>query len=364
MHISSNITPEAKHKISNNLYFVRGLAIFLVVVGHIIGNKDEGTGIRQLYQQDIPILAWLYTFIYTFHMPIFFIASGISFAIFSKNNTNYIKFAKSRIFRLIIPLICWSPIYFILRVFSGKVSFSIFAIFYSILSAEFIFWFFPALFFASVLGFLVFQIIKNQRIYLFICIILFLLSFYIKGLMSVWFYFNIFYTFGCLRATDLAKIEQNLNKKSVLIVVLYTILLAFVMLSIENLIVNPLLVKLVNGIIGFYLIYILASYDWSKLRFGLPHQPFSLLRNTIVYFGKISMSIYLLHIIFGSFTRTFLVKIGITDVIPQFAIGLFVSLLGSVLTHNFLHNRSKLFLYSIGESVISEATTAAGRTTL
>lgn len=39
MHISSNITPEAKHKISNNLYFVRGLAIFLVVVGNTLEIK-------------------------------------------------------------------------------------------------------------------------------------------------------------------------------------------------------------------------------------------------------------------------------------------------------------------------------------
>ncbi|MBR8837336.1 MAG: acyltransferase [Stigonema ocellatum SAG 48.90 = DSM 106950] len=348
MHISSNITPEIKQKISNNLYFVRGLAIFMVVVGHVIGNKDAG--ISQLYKQNVPILAWIHTFIYTFHMPIFFIASGISFAIFSKTNTNYIKFVKSRFFRLLLPWICWSPIYFILRTFSGKVNFSIFGILKAILSADFIFWFFPALTFASVLSFVVFQTIKNQKIYIFTSITLLILSFYIKTVLSVWFYFNIFYAFGFLTATNLAKIEQNSNKISPLRIVYYVFILLVTMLSVSYFFVSEELVKLFNGILGFYLVYILGSYDWSKLTSGLRYQPFNLLRNTIVYWGKISMSIYLIHVIFGSFTRTLLVKIGITDVMIQFAMGLFVSLFGSVLTHECLHNRSKLFLYSIGEA--------------
>ncbi|MDF5730700.1 MAG: acyltransferase family protein [Rhizonema sp. PD38] len=83
MHTSSDITPEFKQKLSHDLYFVRGFAILWVVVGHVIG--DRSAGIRQLYDQDIPILAWMYTFIYSFHMPIFFIVSGISFAVFSKS---------------------------------------------------------------------------------------------------------------------------------------------------------------------------------------------------------------------------------------------------------------------------------------
>jgi fucose 4-O-acetylase-like acetyltransferase len=64
------------------------MAIVLVVIGHVIGHKKD-VGMRQMYDSDIPFLTWLTEFIYTFHMPIFFILSGVSFATFSTKNTSY-----------------------------------------------------------------------------------------------------------------------------------------------------------------------------------------------------------------------------------------------------------------------------------
>lgn len=51
---------DAKFKkyLSHNLYYIRGVAIVLVVVGHVIGDKKTN-GMRQMYKSDIFFLTWL-----------------------------------------------------------------------------------------------------------------------------------------------------------------------------------------------------------------------------------------------------------------------------------------------------------------
>lgn len=164
-----------KLKASENLFIIRGFAIFLVVIGHVIGGRD--TGIRQLYEEDLLGLAQLYDFIYTFHRPIFFIASGFSFTIFSKLNHKLSSFVRSRAQRLLVPLLCWAPLYYILRSAIGKTDFQAFGIIKSIIIPDFIFWFFPAIFFAAILGFFFLRILRSWLLYIVTTLILFILSF-------------------------------------------------------------------------------------------------------------------------------------------------------------------------------------------
>ncbi|MBD0389778.1 MAG: acyltransferase family protein, partial [Nostoc sp. C3-bin3] len=96
------------------------MAIVLVVIGHVIGNKRDA-GILQMYDSDIPLLAGLTEFIYTFHMPIFFILSGVSFATFSKKNNSLLSFLNSKFKRLLVPLLCWAPILLIFQSLSKGV---------------------------------------------------------------------------------------------------------------------------------------------------------------------------------------------------------------------------------------------------
>ena len=54
---------------------VKGLAIFLVIVGHCIdGYRDAG-----IFKQYLLEFNSLHNFIYSFHMPLFFIISGYLF---------------------------------------------------------------------------------------------------------------------------------------------------------------------------------------------------------------------------------------------------------------------------------------------
>ncbi|MDF5711728.1 MAG: acyltransferase [Nostoc sp. S4] len=353
--MKKNSIPEKKANsdvraaLSKDLYFVRGIAISLVVLGHVIGGRDEG--IRQLYEQDILYMDWLYKFIYTFHMPIFFIASGISFKIFSSNNS-YAKFISSRFTRLVVPLLFWSSFYFIFRCLSGAINFTFFGLIKSAFSPNFIFWFFYALLFANYLSFI---LIRNNNFigfYYAISILLFIISFYLKGALKDMCYFNIFYTCGLAIAPHLSKIRLRLENMSNSLSLSLILLLISIMVLVSNLLDNnySLIAKLINGIIGFCLMYMLATLNKPFYMFQLLNRFSQFIADIFVYLGLVSMSIYLLHILFGSSTRIILVKFGLIDPLTQFILGYAISLIGPILIHKILYDKSKLFRYSIGEA--------------
>lgn len=344
-----------KSHLSKNLYFVRGMAIVLVVIGHVIGNEKDA-GMRQMYDSDIPFLTWLAEFIYTFHMPIFFILSGVSFATFSNKNSRYLSFLNSKFKRLVVPLLCWAPILLIFQSLSKGVHFSFLDIINSVIQPWFIFWFFHALFFASVLSFIFLKKIKFPAIYFLASLILFILSFYLKE-MEIYWYFNIFYAFGVFLAHYLPKIHFTLKSLPSIIIFLILSLCAAMMLAINySLGVDyNLFSKFVNGIIGFVLMYTIAyeedNEEQIKFSLKLLNPLLQSLKASFLYLGKISMTVYLLHIPFGSGTRVFLIKVfGITDPSIHFVLGCAAAILGPVVIYNFLHSRSRIFMYSIGEA--------------
>ncbi|WP_034919501.1 acyltransferase family protein [Gillisia sp. CAL575] len=78
----------------------KGLGIILVVVGHI-------SPIKQLNQ-----------LIYTFHMPLFFLISGM----FIRTNYSTKELAKKHFYRLIIPLLFFSLLFFPYQIFNLKMA--------------------------------------------------------------------------------------------------------------------------------------------------------------------------------------------------------------------------------------------------
>jgi fucose 4-O-acetylase-like acetyltransferase len=354
MKKSSAINQEAnsniKETLSKDLYFIRGIAIALVALGHVIGNRDSG--IRQLYDQDIPYMGWIYNFIYTFHMPIFFIISGISFSIFSTSNNSYKKFINSKFIRIIIPLVCWAPIYYIFRTLSGSIKFSFTGLIQSVIYPNFIFWFFHALLLATVLSFILINKLSSKTIYYIISTALFALSFSLKEPLVDISFFNTFYALGIAIAPYIAKIRLRLEKMPSTLILLLLLICTVLMLSINYLLGKDygLVAKFMNGIIGFAFMYILATWNQPFPMFQWLNRFSQSIADIFVYFGLLSMTIYLLHILVGSTTRTILVKIGITDPLVQFTFGYIASTLGPILIYSFLHKRSKLFRYSIGEA--------------
>jgi len=328
--------------LSEDLYALRGIAIILVVIGHVIGYNRE-YGMRHIYNSDLSALGWLCDFINTFHMPIFFIASGIAFAVFSNKNTSFQKFFCSKFEKIIIPLICWSPIYFVFQSLSKGKHFTFGDIVKATIYPYEIFWFLHALIFATFLSFICFKLFKSKLVYLSLSIILFFLGF---G------YWNLFYAFGVFLASYLYNIRLILEKLPLVLIFIMGSCSITTMIFTKNLIavndVEPS--RIINGPIGFLFMYMMVSEN----RILLPKLLESL-RNSItshfLYLGKMSMIVYLFH---GYFTRSTIIiltkLLGLPNPIFYFIIVSFTGVLGPIVLYKVLQKRSKIFMYSIGSA--------------
>lgn len=85
---------EKKREIS----IAKGIAIILMLLGHIFINKDT---------------RYVHDFIYSFHMPFFFIISGYCFSEYHLNNTK--QYIKKRINTLYFPYVFWLSAFAILH---------------------------------------------------------------------------------------------------------------------------------------------------------------------------------------------------------------------------------------------------------
>ncbi len=85
--------------------FIKAIAIFLVVIGHIIVFvKPEN------YNTD-----FLFKICYSFHMPLFIFVSGVITSYSSKSNNFNSRWICKRVKRLLVPYIIWTFIYCILK---------------------------------------------------------------------------------------------------------------------------------------------------------------------------------------------------------------------------------------------------------
>lgn len=90
--------------ISNRIVYIdalKGFGILLVVVGHVI----------QFFTDEIhvPAALKLWTFIYSFHMPLFFFLSGMVVKFEIPDSIKLYQHIRRRFVRLILPFIGWMP---------------------------------------------------------------------------------------------------------------------------------------------------------------------------------------------------------------------------------------------------------------
>lgn len=101
-----------KKKVYDEFNILKGIAIILVVLGHSFPDYGIGTGIKER------INIYTFAYIYSFHMPLFFMISGFLFYN-SINRINNIKdrFAliKNRFIRLFIPYLFYSVVTMIMK---------------------------------------------------------------------------------------------------------------------------------------------------------------------------------------------------------------------------------------------------------
>ena len=86
--------------------YIKAIGIILVIYGHMISLDDN----KLAYESDV------FRFIYLFHMPLFFVVSGIPKGIINKCSNDKKATVQKLFKRLMVPYFVWSVIYIILSV--------------------------------------------------------------------------------------------------------------------------------------------------------------------------------------------------------------------------------------------------------
>lgn len=270
---------------------LKGIAILLVVLGHIIGyNKCEDS--------------FLWRFIYSFHMPLFMFISGyvaqMTFRIESFGWNETMSFLAKKIRTLLLPMIIWGIIipFFILRT---KINHSF--IDYTL---NFIstwgggLWFFATLFILSILFFLYRWIIKVITIKSFfvdfivlssiftLIILLYRLlpnnEIYSEGIRSIFSYY-IFYFSG----TILYK-QRKLRRLILENELFFTF--SFIMFCL----LIPSFVYDMSSMFNQLMKIILSLFAIPSLFFMVRHIHWNIyINNMFQYFGRESLAIYVTH---------------------------------------------------------------------
>lgn len=272
-------------RISNRIDWidqVRGFSIFLVVYGH-----------------NFPIFE---TYIYTFHVPLFFLISGLFHPIFINSDSISKRFRS-----IIIPYFYWSFLLFLFWLFLGRfygessnfdlsVLNNFIGIFYAQGGREFMdwgipMWFLPTLF-LTFLFFTLIQKINRINIQLIVLIILIAIGFFLPYVFSIHFIWSfdvalvalIFYGLGFY----FKKFLVDLNKKKTWIFILIFGIIHFALFSLNSKvdmyrsIYGNKFIFIINGISGtvFYLMFFKSIPIFKFLS----------------YIGKSSIPILALHL--------------------------------------------------------------------
>ncbi len=78
---------------------LKGLGIFLIVLGHVVATVKIMAGKGAI----VDVLGWLFDYIYSFHVPFFFLLAGLTFS----TRKRFSDFARGRFLRLMVPYFIW-----------------------------------------------------------------------------------------------------------------------------------------------------------------------------------------------------------------------------------------------------------------
>ncbi|QLE56150.1 acyltransferase [Nostoc sp. TCL26-01] len=342
-----------KTQLSQYLYFIRGVAIAFVVIGHVIG-YNIAYGMRQIYNSDLSFLGWICDLINTFHMPTFFIASGIAFTAFSNKNISYKKFFTSKFQKLLIPLIVWCPPYFILQSLSKAKPFSVTDVITAVIFPYEIFWFLHVLIFTTLFAFLYFKNFKSIIGYSLLSVGLFIASTLLNNPeIQKYFFWNLFYIFGVLITGYLPKLETFMAKNGHVFtnIVIPGLCLAMMVICEYFLPKDARIdyLRMINGIVGFILLYFISMQLINRVEKQANNNLLHKFIQCCQYLGAVSIAIYLFHGYFTGFSKAILLKfLGLPHPSLYFVVVSFMGITGPLLMYEILKSRSKPFLFSIG----------------
>ena len=331
-------------EISASLYWIRGVAISLVVIGHIIG-FDQNYGMRKLYDSDLGIIGAIGDAVNTIHMTTFFIVSGIATAIFSRPVSSYQRFFTGKILRLLVPLACWAPPFFIFQSLVKGRSIDLPSVVNSVIHPYEIFWFLHALIFAVTVRYLFEKFRLSNALYFCFSAFLTLLSMH-KDFQpfDVYLYWNGFFALGVVSVGWIYQLEAVLQEKKTIVLLMSSIVCLVIVAIVSHLLPTRdyyNVPRLINGVPGFLLFYI-AYHLSQRILQKSAHA-------AIQYVGAMSLIVYLFHGYFTRFSSIILAKL--PGQIPPLGYLLILSIAGiggPLLLNHFVFKKTHILSYVTG----------------
>lgn len=284
----------------------KAIGILLVVYGHVmLGVHDAGIW------GDTVNYNFQHSLVYTSHMPLFFLLSGIFATKWVQRKPSLAIWQKVK--TLLIPYFIWGIIQAgIMQVFSGSTNNG--QGLGNALQLPFMpyaqFWFLYDLFWIFVIYYLCVHVLmlSNTSLYVFAGIM-----FLVSPMLNLWefwriFYYLIFFVIG----TKLLSLKDYLDQLDIWVSgLLFAILnICFFFVPMSTLIHNfaSLFVALSGSV---FIIQVAKFFN----------------NNIVEYVGRNSMVIYLLHIIFTAGTRVILLKVGVNNLEIQIILGLLMGMI-------------------------------------
>ena len=239
----------------------KGVLIIFTIIGHIF----LGT--------------FLQTFIYSFHMPAFFIISGLLFNFSHSLQKSFKKFIVSRIYTILVPYIFFEFLGYMIQCLRHGFYENITGFIYNTIMLNLhnsVDWFLIALFIAEILFFFLY---RTKKLLFVIAILCFSLSYIIGEKHILW----ITSAFIMISIGYLGKeIFNRYNRLSIFLSLIITIIVSFLNVRVD---IN-------NGIIGNPILFFIGSLTGTYFILNISHNT---IFKKISYFGKNSLIVMGTH---------------------------------------------------------------------
>lgn len=276
---------------NNEIDFIKGVAIFLVVYGHAIQFLNNGE--FDFFKHP------LFIFIYSFHMPLFMIVSGYLLS-YSRGKYSPKETIINKFKRLIVPVISWVMLFFlfktVIKVILGAEDNFILSLLKSIKSMPYTLWFLWGVFYCTIIVSIVNKYLNDSKLaYILIFILMMITPDYLNSHLYkfVYPYFIIGYFIK-----DYKSVLNN--KVRIISFILFPIMLLlwnkeyYIYISKFSLLNQPILIQLESilfrGMIGFVGIVVVIS----AIRYYLQYGEKIHINNFICTMGMNSLGIYII----------------------------------------------------------------------
>lgn len=327
--MTDHYTKETAVKRYDQIDALKGIAIFLVVLGHSII-------VHPINLHDNAICDFIFRWLSSVHMPLFFLVSGFCFSF----RDNYKEYLWKKVKRLVVPYIVFSALDILSRLLlPGLVNgtSNIKESLYKVLAYGGEYWFLYTLFLIFLIYPMIYRFVKGH-IYKYVMIIAALLALYfflppisLLTLKSV-IYYLIYFTVGVMLkefvGNQIFKKNDNKVKVSVLALAVFAVWLGLVKIDAAEL----RIIAAVAGIVTFY--------------FCIQYEP---VVNLFKRFGKYSLQLYLFNGYLLVISRTIAVSVlGITNPVFIITFNMLIDFVLSYLVIKYICDRIKIVKVLIG----------------